>query len=155
MDFKEITTEQENAAKARFLEHGQGINMGKYVSYEIDQDSAKWHDLINTSKFAEQSIIQKMKNLAVKINQSCEDEMLGDTSKAFAFENEREEMILFTYEECYLFLRASLRYRRNTAEYKDKKTKIAELTELVEKNKTVTEKRRDWKTELKALQESL
>ena len=155
MDFKEITLEQEDAAKARFLEHGQGINMGKYVSYEVDQDSAKWHDLINTSKYSEQSIIGKMKNIAVKINQSCDDEMLGDTSKAFSFENEREEVISFTYEESYLFLRASLRYRRNTAEYKTKKRKIAELTELVDKNKTVTEKRRDWKAELKTLQESL
>ena len=96
-----------------------------------------------------------MKNLAIKINQNCDDPILGNTDTCFSFENERDEVISFTYEECYLFLRASLRYRRNTTEYKETKAKIAELEKFVESNKTITEKRRDAKAELKALKEKL
>jgi len=156
MNFKEITKEQQETAKNKFLAHGKGIVMNNLMAFEDpDAVSAKWHDLLNPQKYSEQNIIGKMKNIAVKINQSCDDPILGDTSVAHRHVTERDEVIEFTYEDFYLFLRAALEERRGTEEYKTKKARINELKELVEKNKTVTEKRKDWKSELKQLEESL
>lgn len=156
MNFKTITKEQQDAAKNKFLSHGKGVMMNNLMAFEDpDAVSAKWHDLLNSQKYSEQNIINKMKSIAVKINQSCDDPILGDTSVAHVHVTERDERIEFTYEDFYLFLRAALEERRGTEEYKQKKARINELRELVEKNKTVTEKRKDWKTELKKLEESL
>jgi len=156
MNFKAITKEQQEAAKNKFLTHGKGIVMSNLMAFENpDAVSAKWHDLLNPQKYSEQNIIHKMKNIAIKINQSCDDPILGDTSIAMIHVTERDERVEFTYEDFYLFLRAALEERRGTEEYKTKKARISELKELVEKNKTVTEKRKDWKTELRELEESL
>ena len=156
MDFTKITPEQQEAAKQKFLTHGKGIVMNNLMAFEdANAVSAKWHDLLNPQKYSESNIINKMKNLAVKINQTCDDPILGDASIAHTHVTERDERIDFTYEDFYLFLRAALEERRGTEEYKTKKARINELKELVEKNKTVTEKRKDWRTELKQLEESL
>lgn len=156
MDFKEITLKQEDKAKAKFLEHGKGVIMTPHVAYvNADEASAKWHDLINSAKHAEQSIINKMKNIAVSIKQSCDDPYLGDTSIVFTHTTELDEDILFTHEDCYLFLRSVIRHRRNTEEYKTKKARITELQAVVETTKTAKEKRTDARKELAALQDSL
>lgn len=156
MDFTQITSQQMEAAKNKFLEHGKGIVMNKLVAYESAEElSAKWHDLINTQKYSEQAILNRMKNLAIQIKQSCDDPILGNANVAFKYTTELDEEVEYTYEDCYLFLRAALEYRRNTAEYKEKKSKIAELRKFLEVNKTVTEKRKDAKAELKKLEESL
>jgi len=156
MDFKEITLEQEAAAKAKFLEHGKGIIMNPHTSYiDADEAASKWHDLINPVKFSEQSIINKMKNIAISIRQSCDDPILGDTSIVFKHITELDAKIEFTHEDCYLFLRSVLRHRQDTSEYKAKKAKIAELTDIVEKSKTPRERRKDAKAQLKELEESL
>lgn len=156
MDFKEITKEQEDAAKNKFLAHGHGIVMGNLMSFEDPNAvSAKWHDLLNTQKYSENNIIQKMKGIAIRIKQTCDDPILGNADVAFVITTERDERIEFTYEECYLFLRAALQERRSTKEYKEKKARIEVLKGHIEANKTVTEKRKDWRAELKQLEESL
>lgn len=156
MDFKQITSEQMEAAKNKFLEHGKGVVMNKLVAYEDAEGvSAKWHDLINPSKYAENSIVQRMKNIAVQIKQVCDDPILGELNVAFSHTTELDDTIEFTYEDCYLFLRGALVHRRNTAEYKIKKARISELKQEIEKNKTVTERRKDAKAELAELEKSL
>jgi hypothetical protein len=156
MNFKEITTEQMDAAKTKFLTHGKGVAMGNFMQFEDPNAvSAKWHDLLNPQKYSEHNIISKMKNLAVKMSQSCPDPILGKADVAHVHVTERDERIEYTYEDFYLFLRAALVERRGTEEYKIKKARIDELKKMVEQNKTVTEKRKDWKAELRELEESI
>lgn len=156
MNFEQITLEQEEVAKAKFLEHGKGVLMNNLMAYtEADEASAKWHELIKPAMHSEQNVINRMRGLAVSIKQSCNDPMLGDLNIAFIHTTELDESIPFTYEDCYLFLRAVLRHRRNTADYKTKKARIVMLQDTIERSKTPREKRKDAKAELKTLQESL
>ena len=156
MDFKEITLKQEDKAKAKFLEHGQGIIMMPHVQYvNAEESSAKWHDLINPAKHSEPALINKMKNIVVSMSQACNDPILGDTDILFHITTELDETINYTYEDAYLFLRSVVNHRRNTDEYKTKKARIEILKGMVEANKTAKEKRKDAKDELEVLLASL
>ena len=110
---------------------------------------------LNPAKYSESSIIERMKSIATKMSQSCDDPILGNTHVVFKYETELDDVVAFTHDDCYLFLRAALGHRRNTAEYKTKKAKIEELTKIVEVSRTPREKRKDAKAELKSLQDSL
>lgn len=154
-DFNKITEAQEKTAVTKFKEYGKGIVMGKYIGMVNDDDSAKWADLIDPTKYSENAIKQKMIDLAAKINLVCNDEFLGDLGVAFTVTDERDKKVAFTYVEMYTFLRAALRYRRDTKEYKVKKAKKAELEKFLEDNKTKSQKLREVKAELAKLDQEL
>ena len=148
MDFNTITTEMEVLAKAKFREYGVGLKMTAYAN----GDDAKWEDLVNTSLYSLSSIKNKMLEIARKISTTCNDEVLGDLSVAFTITNERDERIRFTWLEMYTFLRAAFKYRKETADYKEKKAKISTLKEFVENNKSAEDKLADATKELATLE---
>ena len=154
MNFKEITKEVESLAKAKFMEHGQGINMTPFTVHSLT-GAATWHDLIDTSKYHESSIIARMKGIAKDMVISCDDPLLEGTNVLFTHTTEIDEIVKFTHEDAYLFLRAALKHRRNTTEYKAKKVEIERLEGFIETNKTIKEKRKDATAKLKELQASL
>lgn len=153
MDFNKITIEEENAAKLRFLNLGQGVSISKYAN-ETGQP-VLWHQVIDPKLYSEQTIIDRMKNLGRTINTMVEDEFVGSGDIAFSHTDEFDNIHYFTYLDCYLFLRAALRHRRDSAEYKQKQKEIAELERQIEQAKTVSEKRREAKEKLAALKASV
>jgi hypothetical protein len=125
--------------------------MGKFTTGDI----ATWSDLMKSALYSERAIKNKMLEIARIINTSCNDELLGDTDIAFTLTTELDEDVKFTHLETYIFLRAALRYRRSTAEYKDTKNKVAELTKFIEANKSTEDKLAEAKAQLEKLTASL
>lgn len=151
MDFNAITLEREKEVVAKFKEHGKGVTMGKFQNGDI----ATWTDLIDATLWSENSIKNKMLDLARTINTSCNDEFLGNLGVAFTVTTERDVKVEFTHEEMYIFLRAALRYRRDTAEYKAKKARKAELEKFLSDNKSRRDRVSEAQAELQALEGTL
>ena len=152
-DFNSITKEMEAAAVAKFKEHGRGVVMGRFVR-GVSEEST-WADLINPSLYNESHLKSKMLDVARSINTTCNDAFLGNLEVAFVVVTERDERVEFTNKDIYAFLRAALRYRRDTAAYKKKKARAAELRDFVEKSKTKKEMLKDAREELKKLDDEL
>lgn len=150
-DFNSITTDMELAAKAKFREYGVGVSMTKFANAE----GAKWEDLIDAKLYSMAAIKDKMLEIARRINTTCNDELLGDLTVAFTKIDEREKRINFTWLEIYTFLRAAYRYRLETADYKAKKAKAAELRKFIEANKSVEDRLAEASKELAALEGEL
>jgi len=154
-DFNTITEKQEQEAIARFKEYGKGIVMGKYIASNSDDASSKWTDLIDSTKFSNDALKQKMLDVARVINTSCNDKLLGDLSVAFVAYDHKEKKVKFTYTEMYAFLRGALRFRKEASEYKAKAKRRDELTKFIDGNKTVEQKRKEAVAELKKLDREL
>jgi hypothetical protein len=153
-DFNTLTEKDEQAAKAKFREHGRGVNMGSFE--EINQRNAsKWEDLIDPSKFSLVDIRNKMLGFARSINTNCNDALLGELDVAFVHRTELDEVVPFTFIELYSFLRAVYRHRINTDEYKAKKKAYEELNQFVATNKSRSEKLKEAKQQLKNLSKEL
>lgn len=150
-DFNSITLEKEKEVTVKFKEHGTGVAMGKFTNGDI----ATWADLMKSNLWSERAIKNKMLEIARIINTNCNDELLGDTDVAFTYNTELDETVKFTYLDMYIFLRAALRYRRSTNEYKEKKAKVTELTKFIENNKSAEEKLAEAKAQLEKLTASL
>jgi hypothetical protein len=150
-DFNTITAADEVAAKAKFREYGVGVSMAKYTS----NDGAKWEDLIDPKMYSMTSIKDKMLEIARRINVTCNDELLGDLTVAFVKVDEREKRVSFTWLEIYTFLRAAYRYRLETADYKAKKAKAAELKAFINSNKSLEDKLAEASKELADLETQL
>jgi len=151
MNFNEITSDMELAAKTKYREYGVGVSMTKFANAE----GAKWEDLIDAKLYSMSAIKDKMLEIARRINTTCNDELLGDLSVAFTKIDEREKRITFTWFEIYTFLRAAYRYRLETAEYKAKKAKASELRAFINANKSVEDKLAEASKELAALDAEL
>jgi hypothetical protein len=154
-DFNAITKDKEKEVAIKFKEHGRGIVMSKFNANFSDGDAALWNDLIDPRKYSERVLITRMLDFARVINTNCNDEFVGRTDIAFVHETELEEKVEFTFLDMYTFLRAILRHRRASAEYKEKKTEITQLEKFIEDNKTLNEKRADAKKRLAELQQDL
>lgn len=150
-NFNEITASQEAEAKTKFREYGVGVSMSKFANTE----GAKWEDLIDSKLYSMGAIKDKMLELARRINTTCNDELLGDLSVAFVKIDEREKRINFTWLEIYTFLRAAYRYRLETAEYKTKKSRAAELKAFINSNKSLEDKLAEASKELAELDSQL
>jgi len=155
MDFNSITLDQEKAAVYKFKEHGKGLMLGSNYVVHNDENSQKWNQLVDTTIWSERHIKGKMLHLASIINTMCNDELIGDQEVMFSFFDEFDQKVTFTYVEAYTFLRAALRHRRNTVEYKEKKAKLDGLNKFIEDNKTLTEKRREARTQAEKLRKEL
>lgn len=57
---------------------------------------------------------------------------LGDLSVAFTARDHKDKRIAFSYLDMYLFLRGTLRFRKEAAEYESKTKRLAELTKFVD-----------------------
>jgi len=154
-DFNTITEKQEQEAIAKFKEYGKGVVMGKYIANLSDDNSSKWADLIDPTKFSNESIKQKMLEIARLINTTCNDAFLGDLTVAFTTRDHKDKRITFSHLEMYLFLRGALRFRKEAAEYKAKAKKLAELTQFIDENKSVDQKRKEAIAEAKKLEKEL
>jgi ATP-dependent Lon protease len=122
----------------------------------LQQTLQKWSDLMKSSLWSERSIKNKMLELARVINTACNDEFL-ELDIAFTVKTELDETVKYSYLEMYTFLRAALRYRRNTAEYaeyRNNKNKVKELEGFIESNKSTKEKLTEAKAELEKLKTS-
>ncbi len=111
---------------------------------------------MKSSLWSERSIKNKMLELARVINTACNDEFL-ELDIAFTVKTELDETVKYSYLEMYTFLRAALRYRRNTAEYaeyRNNKNKVKELEGFIESNKSTKEKLTEAKAELEKLKTS-
>ena len=151
----EVTKEKEKEILVKFKEHEAGIHMGTYTQNE--GDGATYKQLMDTSLHSTSSIVNKMRNISSQLNSRPEDSViesvLGENlNVAFVKHTERDEKILFTYEDMYIFLRAILRERSATAEYIKAKARKTELQSYIEKTKTPAQKRKDAKKELKELE---
>ncbi len=151
MDFNTITIDMETAAKAKFREHGVGVSMTKFANAE----GAKWEDLVDAKLYSMSAIKDKMLEIARRISTTCNDELLGDLTVAFTRVDERERRITFTWLEIYTFLRAAYRYRMETADYRAKKAKAAELRSFLEANKSVEDRMKEASETLAALEKDL
>ena len=154
-DFNKITKEDEKDTVLKFKEHGRGIVMGKFNGNLADKSAALWNDLISNQLYSERVIITRMLDFARTINTSCNDEMIGRADIAFTIETELDEIVEFTYLDMYKFLRAVLRHRRTTSEYRSKKAEMVKLESFISANKTVTEKRREAAKRLSELKSEL
>jgi len=150
-DFNTITIEKEKEVTVKFKEHGVGVTMGKFTSGDV----ATWADLMKASLYSEKSVKLKMLELARVINTACNDDFLGDTSTSFVIKTELDENVKYTHLDMYIFLRAALRYRRSTSEYRNNKNKVKELEGFIEANKSADEKLVEAKAQLKELQKTL
>lgn len=135
-DFNNITVEQEILAVAKFKDYGKGIVMGKFVSNLADENSAKWSDLVNPTSYSVTAIKNKMIEIAHRINTTVNDTLLGDMTVAFTVRDHKGKEVKFTYIEMYTFLRAILKFRKDTEEYKAKSKKLAEAKAYLEANKS-------------------
>lgn len=151
MDFNSITIEREKEVVTKFKEHGKGVQMGRYQNGDV----ATWTELIDQKLWSESHIKTKMLELARTINTICNDEFLGNLDVAFTATTERDEKIEFTHLELYIFLRAALRYRRETTEYKAKKERKAELEKFLSENKSRRDRLTEAQAELQALEGQL
>ena len=154
MDFNSITVEEEKAAVYKFKEHGKGLMMGNYLAHN-DENSQKWNDLIDQTKWSERHIKGKMIQLAGIVNTTCNDELIGDQSVMFSFYDEFDQKVTFSYIEAYRFLRSALKHRRNTSEYREKKAKLEKLNIFIEENRTLTEKRKEARQEAEKIKKEL
>ena len=151
-DFNTITEADEKAVVAKFKEYGEGVSMGKYTISKSRGDTSKWADLIDESLYSVQAIKTKMFEIARQINMSCNDSFLGDTSIAFIIRDNRNKQVKFTYTELYTFLRAALRYRKETVEYKRKSQALRDAKKFVENNKSADTKLAEAQAAVKALE---
>lgn len=140
MEFKpnEITQDAARAIVLKFKEHNKGVPIGsKYLSNVRDWDtvSAKWSDLMDSSRYSLKSIIEKMKEIYATIRNMPDDELLGDTTVHYAFRTERGKRVTIKYTDEYLFLREALRERKESAEYLRKKAQLEEAKEYINANK--------------------
>lgn len=158
MDFNTITPEQEQEVKDFFREYGKGIPWNSYNGpvYDSNQPNCYGWDSLMNKDISVNAIKNKMREYARKINTECNDELLGeDQGVIHTFNDEFDNEHQITNLDCYTFLRAALRHRMNAAEYKAKVRRRNELKAKVDANKSLTEKKREWKAELKALEEEL
>lgn len=139
-NFNEITEKEEKEALIKFKEHGAGINMGKYAGNVNDENALTYTHLMDPSIVSEHALKRKMIEIGNKINSTVNDSMLGDTSRAFTVKTPLGKRVKFTWEDCYTFLRAVLRERRNAADYKKKIDKYKEVKAFIDENKTTEEK---------------
>lgn len=143
-DFNKITEAEEKATLVKFKEFGVGVNMSKFAAKIDDLSSqAKYAELVDSELYSENSIKNKMLELAAKINTTCNDELLGDMSVAFSVKTTLGKRVKFTFVEMYTFLRAILKERRNSKEYLAAKKEATALKTLVEQNKSIEDKVKD------------
>ena len=141
-NFNEITLDAEKATVIKFKEYGLGIPMGAYnkgIRLD-DEDSAKWADLTDDSKWSLQTIKNKMIELASKINSTCNDELLGDLTVAFSKRDNKNKLVKVTFMEMYTFLRAAYRDRKESAEYRTKAAEVKRLNDFIEANKSTEDR---------------
>lgn len=139
-DFNTITEQNEKETVIKFKEHGCGVVMGKFNANIGEVDSqAKWAELMDMDKWSDNSIRNKMIELAAKINTTCNDEVLGDLSVAFTTKTTLGKRVKFTYTELYTFLRAILKERRASKEYLAARSEAIRLKALVTANKSAEE----------------
>jgi len=135
-DFKNITEDQMNAAKLKFTENNLGVQMNKLASGV----EAKWGELTDPELYSINQLRNKMLEVAVKINTSCDDPILGDTSVAFTHTTGRGKKVKVTFFDIYLFLRSAFLYQKETAEYKKAQKEARELKKFIDQNKSTEDK---------------
>lgn len=139
-DFNKITEADEKAAVAKFKEYDRGVVMGTYGRDGDQSNESKWGELMNEKAFNTKSIQNKMIAVAARVNNTINDEMLGDMSVAFSMTTSRGKRVKFSWLEIYSFLRAALRERKASAEYQIKAAKAKELQKFIDEHKSVDTK---------------
>lgn len=145
MEFKpnEITQDVAQNVVRKFKDHNKGVVVGnsKFLSNRNwDDVSAKWSDLMDSSKYSLKSIKEKMKEIYAEIRNLPEDLLLGDTTVAYRHKTERGKVIIFTYTDMYIFLREALKERMESAEYLRKKEQLQNAKAYIEANKSTDTK---------------
>lgn len=154
-DFSKITPEEEKAAIAKFKEYGKGVVMGKYTASLADDNSAKWADLIDPTKWSTQALKTKMLDVARQINSTCNDPILGDLTVAFTLRDHKNKEVKFTYLEMYTFLRGAWNFRKESEDYKKKSKEATELRKFLDENKSTEDKLKEAAAKLAILEPQL
>jgi len=157
MNFNEITKEREAIVADKFRKYGKGVQMGRYAASigANGPNLAKWEDLIDPKMYSVSDIKNKMIEVGQRLNNIVKDDILGNMSVAFNHITEREDLVEFTWEEIYIFLRSALRYRQETEEYKDKKRTLQELESFIDANKSKSEKLKEARRKAEALKKEI
>lgn len=145
--FKDITEAQMNEAKLKFTENNLGVQMNRLANGL----QATWGNLIDSELYSMTAIRNKMLEIAAKINTSCDDPIVGDTTVAFTHTTERGKKIKVSFMDIYLFLRAAYIHQKETAEYKKAKKAAVELKTFIDLNKSTDDKLKDANAKLESL----
>lgn len=140
-DFKAITVEKEKEVVSKFKEHNRGVIMDTKQRFSAIAENmeSKWNDVTDAAMFSDNAIKEKMRQLGARMNNSVDDPILGDSDTAFTVAV-RNKRVKFTFEECYIFLRAALKERKDSAEYAKAAKEAAELKKFIEANKSTETK---------------
>ncbi len=151
-DFKAITVELETKTVSKFKEHNRGVIMDtkQRFSAVAENMESKWNDVTDTTMFSDNAIKEKMRQLGARMNNSVDDPILGDSTTAFTV-TVRGKRIKFTFEECYIFLRAALKERKASAEYVRAAKEATELKAFIDNNKSTETKLAEATAKLKEL----
>lgn len=151
-DFKAITVEKEKEVVSKFKEYNRGVIMDTKQRFSAlaENMESKWNDVTDTSMFSDNAIKEKMRQLGARMNNSVDDPILGDSTTAFSV-TVRGKRIKFTFEECYIFLRAALKERKASAEYVKAAKEAAELKAFINNNKSTETKLAEAEAKLKEL----
>lgn len=155
MNFNKITTAEEQVAIAKFNQYGVGVVMGRFTHGSPRGDSAKWADLMDANLYSLSAIRDKMKEIGRNINNSVQDELIGDTSTAFTVTDAREQKINFSWLEVYTFLRAALRERMTAAEYKSQLAELKAAEAVINTNLSAKERRKAAEQKVAELRQKL
>ena len=139
LDFTKITDEQMQTAVTKLRDHDLGVDISKYGG----QPSLSYSQLISSDIVHTGEIVRKMRNLGGVINKNVNDPVLENYNLLFTHTTDRDDKVHITHEDAYLFLRSALVHRQNTAEYKEKKVRLAEARATIERLKTPKEKRKE------------
>ena len=151
LNFQEITDEQMQEAVQKLREHDLGIQMGRYN----DGSTATYGQLIDPSLYSTGEITRKMREVGHKIQVNINDPILENQEMMFSHITPKDEVVEITYEDAYLFLRSAFAERKSTVEYKEKRRRLKEAMETVERLKTTSEKRKEAKKLVKELEQEI
>jgi len=146
VDFKNITQEQMDVAKAKFISANASVKLaGGYGR------TANWADLCNPEMVTLSDLKNSMRQYGTSIKLRLEDELLGDANYSHSTSTARGKRVVFTHEDCYLFLRSALKERMESEAYLKNRKKAEELQNFIEANKSQDEKLAEAKLQLEVL----
>ena len=151
IDWNTTTAEAQKATVTKFRELGITVTLGKYSSGSSHQYS--WAELVNTgtSYVKDSDIIAKMLQINSLIATRPNDEVLGKFLFTTVTDELLDEPAEISYNELYIYLRASLMLRRNKRASVETDAAIAIAQATIDASKTAKEKRKEAKETLEAL----
>lgn len=153
IDFKDAaqTALATQTAVRKFFETGRGVNVNTMMKQGDPALELNFHALRNPDRISIYKIKEVMNNLWKNMASMNPDPLLSDNNIYLRHKNNRDEIIVITNEDAYLFLRDAYTARCEDAEYLKNKQRKAEIEFKLSELKTPKELREELEAELKTL----